>query len=86
MVYRVGWRVPSDPHGKDVPKQVLIWFNTAETSDHAVSRMHHATQENIAKNVYSGDFMRTDLQINNVDDLNEKWLNALGYPATTLNK
>lgn len=82
VIYKCGWKVPSDPDGKTVPSQIIVWFNPAETSDIKLQRCYGPTAEDLCQRVLKGHFKRT-YQINNAEDFTSKWLESQNY-ATKL--
>src|SRR3989338_313381 len=77
VAFKCGWRVPSDPHGKVVPSQVLLWFNPAETSDIALKRTYGPTVDHMADAFKS--FFKRSYQINNCADFTTEWLKSQNY-------
>ena len=77
VVYKCGWKVPSDPHGKVVSSQMLLWFNPAETSDIALKRTYGPTVDHLAR-IYASFFKRS-YQINNASDFTKTWLESQNY-------
>jgi len=73
LLYRCGFTVPQDPHGKVAPATIFIWFNPMDVPVD-VKRMYKATEEQLTKRWKIPSF-----HISVQEDFDEKWLNSKGY-------